>query len=219
MLAAAALYMEDSITSFRVGDRDRDMDMELVSRCRARDAAALREVYLTHRKGVWGVVSRMISNEADREELVQDVFLQVFRSLEGFKGTSRLSTWVHRVAVNVTLQHIRGKGRRIRIRFKEELPEQPAAVTAVHAMTPEDSLARDERRAAVRRALDSIAPKKRAVLVLADFEGLSSQEIARIVDASALTVRTRLFYARKVFYAKLAAEPAFSDLPFDGGDR
>lgn len=198
-----------------------DADRALLERCRAGERRALDELYRRHRAAVYGVVARMISNDADREEVLQDVFLQVFRSLESFRASSKLSTWIHRVAVNVTLQHIRRKGRRVRLNLREELPEQTAMSEAVaEPASPELDLVRRERGEAVRRALDALAPKKRAVLVLADFEGRSSTEIAEIVGAPALTVRTRLFYARKAFYARLTAEPAFAGHDFErGGER
>jgi RNA polymerase sigma-70 factor (ECF subfamily) len=218
MSIAAAMYMEETLrepAGFAKGS-----DCELAARCGAGDRSAMREIYSSHKASVYGVVARMISNDADREELVQDVFLQVFKSLCNFRGTSKLSTWIHKVAVNVTLQHIRKKGRRVRIRLDDKLEEHPAAGTDhSRQTTPEDDALLKERQEAVRRALDCLAPKKRIVLVLADFEGMSSKEIAKIVGAPALTVRTRLFYARKTFYARLSAEPTFDNIPAQGGDR
>jgi RNA polymerase sigma-70 factor (ECF subfamily) len=188
-----------------------EAEQALLERCRAGDAAALQEVYRRHRAVVFGVAARMIANPADREEVVQDAFLEVFRSLRGFRGTAKLSTWVRRVAVNVVLQHIRRKGRRVALRLVEEAPEQVAVDHGTGApATPEADLLERERRAAVERALSRLSEKKRIALVLADFEGLSSVEVAGAVGAPALTVRTRLFYARREFYAALAAEPAFA---------
>jgi RNA polymerase sigma-70 factor (ECF subfamily) len=219
MAAAATLLMDD--TSLPVSGAARDPEAELVARCREGDASALREVYQLNRAAVYGVVARMISNEADREEVVQDVFLQIFKSIGNFQGNAKLSTWAHRVAVNVTLQHIRRKGRRIRLHLREVVPEPNAAPngSAVESSSPEGEAIRRERQQAVQRALETLSPKKRIALVLADFEGRSSKEIAAIVGAPALTVRTRLFYARKEFYAQLAKEPAFADVDLKGGER
>lgn len=191
-------------------------ERELLARCRADDPAAFRELYLAHRHRVWGVVARMISNQADREDVVQEVFLQVFRSLSGFKRSAKLSTWVHRVTVNVTLQHIRKKGRRVKLHLMESPPPaEPAGPSGDEPYSPEEGLLQGHRREAVERILESMAPKKRVVLVLADFMGKSSREISEIVDAGALTVRTRLFYARKEFYGRLSRDPSFDDLgPF-----
>jgi RNA polymerase sigma-70 factor (ECF subfamily) len=133
-------------------------------------------------------------------------------SLPNFRGDAKLSTWIHRIAVNVTLQHIRRKGRRVQLQLREEPPAEERTAQAAPTTTPEDEAILRDRRAAVERALAALSPKKRVVLVLSDFEGHSSQEIAEIVGASSLTVRTRLFYARKEFYRAIAREAAFSDL-------
>jgi len=217
MAAAATLLMEG--TPLPVRGVATDPETELIARCRAGDAAAFRELYQLHRSAVYGVVARMISNEADREEVLQDVFLQIFKSLDSFRGSAKLSTWAHRVAVNVTLQYIRRKGRRIRLHLREVTPEATVAPNGseIEVESPESEAMRRERQAAVQRALDTLAPKKRIALVLADFEGKSSKEIAKIVGAPSLTVRTRLFYARKEFYAQLAREPAFAGVDLKGG--
>jgi RNA polymerase sigma-70 factor (ECF subfamily) len=219
MAAVATLLMEG--TSLPVSEAAIDPETDLVARCRAGEPSAFRELYQLHRSAVYGVVARMISNEADREEVVQDVFLQIFKSLDNFRGSAKLSTWAHRVAVNVTLQHIRRKGRRVKLHLREVVPEATAAPngSAIAAASPEGEAIRHERQQAVQRALETLSPKKRIALVLADFEGKSSKEIAAIVGAPALTVRTRLFYARKEFYSQLANEPAFADVDLEGGAK
>lgn len=213
-MVATALSMSDSLPLAGAGARH--ADDELVARCRDGDAAAYRQIYHEHRGRVYRVVARMISNDADRDEVVQDVFLQVVRSLPSFRGGSRLSTWIHRVAVNVTLQHIRRKKSRVRLQLVGEAPER-RGVAPESPGTPEDAAILAERRAAVQRALDNLSPKKRVALVLADFEGLPSKEIAEIVDAPVLTIRTRLFYARREFYEQLAGEASFAGVDLRKG--
>ncbi len=217
MVAAVAVFME--YTFHPDTDTVHDPDVDLVARCKAGDSDAFREIYHAHRLIVYGVVSRMINNSADRDEVVQDAFLQVFKSINSFKGTSKLSTWIHRVAFNVTLQYIRKKGRRVRLHFNEDLTHNVASHLDEGPDTPEQEAMLGDRQAAVQRVLDTLAPKKRLVLILADFQGMSSQEIAEVVGAPALTVRTRLFYARKTFYERLAKEPAFEGSLFEGESR
>jgi RNA polymerase sigma-70 factor, ECF subfamily len=209
--AAIALRMDETIS--RRDDVVHLADKEIAARSAAGDAAAFRELYARHRQPVFAVVARMIAGDADREELLQEIFMQVYLSLGRFRGDAKLSTWIHRIAVNVTLQHIRRKGRRVRLHLAEDRPaeEAPSDLTAT-APNPEDDAVLRDRRAAVERALLALSPKKRVVLVLSDFEERSSQEVAQIVRASSLTVRTRLFYARKEFYRALAREAAFADL-------
>jgi len=210
--AAIALLMDDTIAR-RAGDVHL-ADREIAARCAAGDTAVFEQLYVKHRQAVHAVVARMISFDADREELLQEIFVQVFLSLGRFRGDAKLSTWIHRIAVNVTLQHLRRKGRRVQLQLGDDrtLSEQSAEV-ASPASSPEDDAILKQRRVAVERALEMLSPKKRIVLVLSDFEGHSSQELGEIVGASALTVRTRLFYARKEFYRALSREVAFADLP------
>jgi RNA polymerase sigma-70 factor (ECF subfamily) len=209
--AAMALTMEDTVARRALEQQLAERD--IVARSAAGDAAAFRELYVRNRSSVYAVVARMIVGDADREELLQEIFTQVYLSLGNFRGDAKLSTWIHRIAVNVTLQHIRKKGRRVQLQFREETPaEELAAESSAAASSPEDDAALQDRKAAVERALAALSPKKRIVLVLSDFEGRTSQEIAEIVGSSSLTVRTRLFYARKEFYRAISKEAAFADL-------
>ena len=208
--AAMALLLDETIA--RRGEDLHLADRDVAARSAAGDATAFRELYTRHRQSVYATVARMIACDADREELLQDIFTQVYLSLGNFRGDSKLSTWIHRIAVNVTLQHIRRKGRRVNLQYREETPAEELVVGSGAASSPEDEASLRDRKVAVERALSTLSPKKRIVLVLSDFEGRSSQEISEIVGASSLTVRTRLFYARKEFYRAISKEAAFADL-------
>jgi RNA polymerase sigma-70 factor (ECF subfamily) len=134
--------------------------------------------------------------------------VQVFRSLKDFRGQSKFSTWVHRVAVNVVLMHRRAA--RSRPTYAEELP--PEHTPDGNGVLPDEDA---ERRARVRvfaKLLDQLAEKKRTVFVLHELQGVSPQEIATIVGAPVLTVRTRLFYARRELEALMAAEPMLANV-------
>jgi len=214
MNAVITLPMKETLTVMQTDVLT--TESELIERCKNKDAAAFHELFRKYRTVVFGVVAKLISNESDREEIVQDAFFQIFRSLNSFKGHAKLSTWIHRVTVNVTLQHIRKKGRRIKLSFTDNMPEN-IQTNDFHNKTPEDDLVLSEREKVVRNALDALPPKKRIALVLSDFQGMTSREIAKVVGVPALTVRTRLFYARKFFYARLSKDPAFADITIKGG--
>ncbi|HET9953454.1 MAG TPA: RNA polymerase sigma factor, partial [Polyangiaceae bacterium] len=143
----------------------------------------------------------------DIEDLVQEVFLQVHRSLKDFRFGSRFSTWLYRVTVNVVLMQRRAA------RSRPVFVEPPVGFAALDpAASPEDQAARKRRVEAFERLLDRLSDKKRTVYVLHELEGQSPQEIAKIVGAPVLTVRTRLFYARREIAAGLREEPALSAL-------
>jgi RNA polymerase sigma-70 factor (ECF subfamily) len=183
-------------------------ESDLIARAAKGDTAAFRALYQRHRGDVARLVYRMLNGSADVEDVVQEVFVQVFRSLKDFRGQSKFSTWVHRVAVNVVLMHRRAA--RSRPTYTEELPSDHTADDR-SVMPDEDA----ERRARVRvfaALLDKLAEKKRTVFVLHELEGISPQEIASIVGAPVLTVRTRLFYARRELEALMATEPSLAAL-------
>jgi RNA polymerase sigma-70 factor (ECF subfamily) len=179
----------------------------LVARAAAGDTAAFRQLYERHRGDVARLVYRMLGARADFEDVVQEVFVQVYRSLKDFRGQAKFSTWLHRVTVNVVLMHRRSA--RSRPAFTDSLPVEPVGKEDAR---PDEDAERRERVRAFGRLLDRLADKKRIVFVLHELEGLPPSEIARIVGAPVLTVRTRLFYARRDLEAMLAEEPALAGL-------
>ena len=176
---------------------------ELIERCKAGDSLAFREVFRNHRADVARLVQRMTGRPGDLEDLVQEVFLQVYRSIKDFRGQSRFSTWLYRVTVNVVLMYRRAAKSRPVL---QDAPENGFG-TDLRDL-PDDQVARSRRVAAFYRLLDRLSDKKRAVFVLHELEGLSPAEVAKVVSAPVLTVRTRLFYARRELLEMLKEEPA-----------
>jgi RNA polymerase sigma-70 factor (ECF subfamily) len=149
---------------------------------------------------------RIAGGRSDLEDVVQEVFVQVYKSLPDFRGQSKFGTWLHRVTVNVVLMHRRAA--RSRPTFTEPAPED--RVANPNDIAPDADAERRERIRAFGRLLDRLADKKRVVFVLHDLEGVAPSEIGRIVGAPVLTVRTRLFYARRELEAMLGDEPALA---------
>ena len=181
---------------------------DLVSRAAGGDRAAFRGIYQRHRADVARLVYRMLGGSSDVDDVVQEVFFQVHRSLKDFRGQSKFTTWLHRVTVNVVLMHRRAA--RSRPAFSEEAP--PDVTPDDQLLAPDEDADRRARIRAFAGLLDKLADKKRVVFVLHDLEGVSPQEISKIVDAPVLTVRTRLFYARRELEALITEEPALAGL-------
>ena len=184
-------------------------EAELIQRCRADERNAHDELYHRFRRQVASNLYRVLGDRTDLEDLVQEVFVIAFRGLEKFRGDARLSTWLYRICVNVALGRIRTRKRRPQAigvadldatAFDPSLTERPE--------TPDRTLERRQDQERVYRALDTLAPKKRIVLYLHEIEGLDLKEIAYLVDSNPVTVRTRLFYARREFYRVIAGESA-----------
>jgi RNA polymerase sigma-70 factor (ECF subfamily) len=124
---------------------------DLVARCQRGDHAAFAELFDTHKTDVARIVYRFVGASADLEDLVQDVFVQVYRSIGKFKGNARFSTWLYRVAVNVALMHKRAQQSRPRLVDEDRgpVPEE------LH--TPEDEAARNLRVSAFRWVLELLS--------------------------------------------------------------
>lgn len=179
---------------------------DLVARCRAGEPAAFRQLFREHRTSVTRLIHRMTGGSPDLEDLVQETFVQVHRSLGSFRSEARLGTWIYRIAINVVLMHRRA------LRSRPSFAPGPSDAQLDEADLPDEQLARRRRVAALYRLLDRLSEKKRTVYVLHELEGLSPTDIAKIVGAPVLTVRTRLFYARRSLLADLAGEPALAAL-------
>jgi RNA polymerase sigma-70 factor (ECF subfamily) len=182
-------------------------EAELIERCIADERAAHDELYQRFRRQVAANLYRVIGDRSDLDDLVQEVFVIAFRGLSRFRGDARLSTWLYRICVNVALGRIRTRKRRPVAYGVNDLDQTALDPSLTERPeTPDRSLERQQDRERVYRALDTLAPKKRIVLYLHEIEGLDLKEIAYLVDSNPVTVRTRLFYARKEFYRALVEE-------------
>ena len=158
---------------------------------------ALDALYREHFDFVWRLAARLGGPGLDADDAAQEVFLVVARKLDTYDGSSLVTTWLYGITLNV----VRGLRRRNRIRrlFERDDPKADVAI---------ESVDRAEVREAHRIAydiLEKIAPKKREAFILAEFEGLSCEEIARVVGTRTETVWSRLHYARQEFEKRLAA--------------
>ena len=180
---------------------------ELVKRAQHGDRAAFTELFRRHRSDVSRLVFRMLGPTADSEDVIQEVFLQVHRSLGEFRGQAKFTTWLHRVTVNVVLMVRRAA--RSRPVFAGELVDD---AEPDKGLLPDEDAARYARIAAFRRLLDRLPEKKRTVFILHEIEGLAPAEIATMVDAPVLTIRTRLFYARRELAEMMVHEPVLAQL-------
>lgn len=184
------------------GDVQRAGEAELIHRCLAGERAAFERLYREHRRHIAANLYRVLGERAELEDLVQEVFVIAFRGLDRFRGDAKLSTWLYRICVNVALGRLRSKARRPPpIPYAEVLAEAEDA-----SASPETRLAEREQLLRVYKTLEHLSPKKRIVFVLHEIEGLDIHEIAHIVGAPLVTVRTRLHYARKEFYRRVAEE-------------
>lgn len=185
-----------------------DESAELVAQAQRGDRRAFAALFQRHRSDVARLIQRMIGRSpSEIEDLVQDVFLQVHRSIGDFRGQSRFSTWLYRITVNVVLMNRRARKSRPKYADEDQAPAAPDP-----ALLPDEQAARNQRVSAFYALLERLSDKKRQVFVLHELEGVSPLDISEIVDAPVLTVRTRLFYARKELASLLLADPTLAPL-------
>ena len=150
-----------------------------------------------HRGSVYGLCYRYAGNRADAEDLAQEVFLRAYRGLSGFRGEASLSTWVYRIAVNVCLNWVSLRKRRV-----EELP----ADLVDPGLSPMERLGRKEATAAVHMAVARLPERQRLTLVLRVYQELTHKEIADIMDCPVGTAKANVFFALKNLRKYLEAE-------------
>jgi RNA polymerase sigma-70 factor (ECF subfamily) len=188
-------------------------DEVLVGRAQRGDRAAFGQLFRRHHGRVRAMCVRLLGNPAEVDDTVQQTFLEAWRCLGRFEGRSRFTTWITRVAIHTCFSTRR---RLRRLLASEALgPGREVAAEPVWAqpgLPPDEAAARRRHQDATREVLQALSPKKRAVFVLADIDGLSSTEIAEILEVPDATVRTRLYHARREVAALVRAHPAFVDV-------
>lgn len=173
-------------------------DEELVKRALGGDRQGFDELYRRHVDVIWRRLGRLIGQDPEREDLVQQIFFDVFRSLDRFRGEAAFSTFLHRVMLNTAYDHLK---RRARVRSSVD-PEALVHLIDPGA-SPEHRAEERERLAATSALLDRIKPKKRIAFVLRVVEGLSLEEIATLVDATPAAVAQRIRHAHAEIEAML----------------
>jgi RNA polymerase sigma-70 factor (ECF subfamily) len=193
-------------TGFGAAESD---DATLVARLRAGDNDAFEVVVRTYSGRLLAVTRRILCNDEDARDAVQDALLSAFRSLERFEGGSLLSTWLHRIAVNAALMKLRTRRRKPEESIEHLLPvykdDGHHQETFSSWNEPVDvAMTRAENRALVRSCIDQLPESYRTVLVLRDIEELDTEEAARVLGISGNAVKIRLHRARQALRTLLA---------------
>ncbi len=169
-------------------------EAQLIARAQRGDEEAFEALFEAHKRRVYTLCLRMTGNTAEAEDLTQDAFLQLFRKISTFRGESAFSTWLHRLAVNVVLMHLRKKGLQ-QISLDETEDSQGETVRRDYGQ-PDPRLAMSVDRIGLNRAIGELPPGYRAVFILHDVEGYEHNEIAEIMDCSVGNSKSQLHKAR-----------------------
>jgi RNA polymerase sigma-70 factor (ECF subfamily) len=169
-------------------------DGQLIARAQRGDEDAFAEIFETHKRRVYSLCLRMTGNTAEAEDLAQEAFLQLFRKISTFRGESAFSTWLHRLAVNVVLMHLRKKGLQ-QISLDEVDTSQDEPVKRDYGGDDRRLLGSVDR-IGLQKAIADLPPGYRAVFVLHDVEGYEHNEIAEIMSCSVGNSKSQLHKAR-----------------------
>jgi len=178
-------------------------EADLIQRCRADERAAHDELYHRFRRQVAGNLYRVLGDRSDLEDLVQEVFIRVYRHIHRFDRTKKFSTWVYTIASNLAKNELRNRSRNPLVLFQtikgnwddEDRPLQFEDTTA----RPDDLFRKRHLRELVEETVAKLPEHHRQVFVLRELEGKSYEEIADITDCNLGTVKSRLNRARNAF--------------------
>jgi RNA polymerase sigma-70 factor (ECF subfamily) len=178
-------------------------EAQFVARLVARDESAFNELVVTYQRRVFALVFRMLGRRDEAEDLAQEVFVQVFKAIDQFRGDSKLSTWIYRIAVNLCKNRTKYLSRRHANdqddvdAMADRLPFSAAKGVSVGGISRPDELVEGmQLEVVVKRAIAQIEPEFREVLILRDVEDMSYEEIAQVTGLADGTVKSRIHRAR-----------------------
>lgn len=185
-----------------------ELERSLLRRLRDRDERAFRELLTDHRDRVFNITYRMLGNRAEAEDVAQEVFITVFKTIDSFREESKFSTWLYRVTVNHCKNRIKYLARR-HDRDRDELDETSQQANGavngapVKLAQPDKALASAQMEKLLQAAIADLDEDQRAVVILRDVEDLSIEEICEITGLPDGTVKSRLHRARLVLRKKM----------------
>jgi RNA polymerase sigma-70 factor (ECF subfamily) len=193
-----------------VSDKLEDGELRFIERLRRHDERAFNELVETYEQRVFRLVLRMLGRRDEAEDMAQEVFVQVFKAISTFRGESKLSTWIYRIAVNLCKNRIKYLSRRHDSTQQELEPmaeraplSEAKGVTFGDVARPDHMVEGFQVEKIVQRCIAELDGDFREVLVLADVEDLSYQEIAEITGLAEGTVKSRIHRARAMLKARV----------------
>src|SRR6188474_3097494 len=179
----------------------------LVKKAQAGDLSAYDDLVRRYQERIYATIYHMTSNHEDANDLAQDTFIKAFQALKSFKGGSSFYTWVYRIAVNKTINFIKQRKNRVHMSLDDldfNAEHDPDLMALISDKTPRREINLTELQEKLNEAMQKLSESHRLVVTLHDVQGLSHEEIAKIMGCNIGTVRSRLFYARQQLQAHLS---------------
>jgi len=169
-------------------------ETQMISRCQQGDQEALKEIFDKYHKKVYGIAYGVVRQREEALDIVQEVFIKLFRSIKNFKGRSQFYTYLYRMVMNTAIDHARKAGKQYVSSLDEEGSFEPSDNIE---QGPERVLLQKELEGRVKLAMDKLPAEQKAALIFRDVEGLSYQEMSEAMGCSIGTVMSRLHYGRR----------------------
>ncbi len=185
----------------------READAELVQRVQAGDKQAFNLLVSKYQRRVIRLLSRLIRDPAEIEDVTQEAFIKAYRALPNFRGDSAFYTWLYRIAVNTAKNYLAAQGRRPRTVSEFQGGEDGESFEAMDVVednnTPESAMLTRQVAETVNRAIEALPADLRTAITLREIEGLTYEEIAQAMSCPIGTVRSRIFRAREAISEQL----------------
>src|SRR6266576_471145 len=182
-------------------------EMVLVKRARQGDLEAYDELVRRYQERIYATIYHMTANHEDANDLAQEAFIKGFQALKSFKGGSSFYTWVYRIAVNKTINFLKQRKNKAQMSLDDldfNAEHDPDLVALISEKTPRREINLAELQEKLNTAMQKLSEPHRLVVTLHDVQGMSHEEIAKIMGCNIGTVRSRLFYARQQLQAYLS---------------
>lgn len=193
-----------------------DTDQQLVEKVQAGDKRAFDLLVLKYQPRILGLVSRYVHDSHEVQDVTQEAFIKAYRALPRFRGDSAFYTWLYRIAINTAKNHLVARGRRppgsdVEI---EDAEHYEAGGALRDGENPENQLFSQELGQVVNRAISELPDDLRTAVTLREFDGLSYEDIAEVMDCPVGTVRSRIFRAREAIDKRVQAQIDGENAPY-----
>jgi len=178
-------------------------NVELMLRVKEGDETAFRQIVETYRDSILGLCLRYLNNQEDAEEVAQDVFIRLYGAAASYEPRAKLSTYLYRIAVNLSLNRIRDRKWKRLVSWETHRKVEDKDPIIADIQKPDSLLEQKEQQMMVRKAIDSLPPNQRTAVILKRFQDLSYEEIAEVMDCSISAVESRLHRAKLNLRKKL----------------
>ena len=175
-------------------------DETLVRRTQTGDTRAFDMLWQKYSPRIYSLIYNMTSNHEDANDLLLEIFSKAYRSINGFRGKSSFYTWIHAIAVNMTINFVKKRGRRVQMSLDDmdaNVQNDKDFLELTATNTPVREVDLDELQKRLNEAMMKLSVEHRAVVTMFDIQGMPHAEIARILGVPEATVRSRLFYAHR----------------------